>query len=103
MAIVIPEFPQLAIDTLDSLRANEAEILSRISKTPRGGCLFVMSPLDLLKDMNVVLADNVLAAIIKATPVLATTFDRAYQAAKASAHEPTAAVNLKGLFEVIHK
>jgi hypothetical protein len=103
MAIVIPEFQQLAIQNLESLRASEAEILRRISQTPRGSYLFMMSPLTLLKDLNVVLADDVLTAIVQATPALATTFDRAYQAAEASVHAPTAVVNLKGLFEVIHK
>src|SRR5579863_8259347 len=99
MAVVIPTFPQLTIATIKALSASEAEIISRISKTPRGSYLFMMSPLDLLKDLNVVLSDEVVAAIIEVTPTLATTFDRAYQATKASAHDPIAVVNIKGLFE----
>jgi hypothetical protein len=102
MAIVIPVFPKLEIPTVDSLRANEKEILTRISRTPRGSYLFVLSPLTLLQDINVALSSDVVAAILKATPLLALVYDRAYQAAKASAHDPAGTFTLKGLFEVTH-
>jgi hypothetical protein len=102
VSVTIPEFPALQLGTVEELRNSETEIIRRIAATPRGSYLFILSPLSLLKDLNVVLAAPVLEAVVAKTPAIELVIDRGYLAAKASALEPNATVRIKGLFEVLH-
>ena len=103
MPIQLPTFPVLKIRTLNDLIAHESDILQRITESPRGGPLFLTSPLDLLNDLNVQLSKAVVDALIKQTPTLAGTSRLAYDALKKSDIEPITNVRVQGLFEGIKK
>lgn len=88
----------LHINSFQELGDFESEILERISKVRNGGYLFILNPLLLLEDLDVVLSAKAKKQLLKREPTLKGMSSKPYHALKGSESEQVITVNVKSLF-----
>jgi hypothetical protein len=89
----------LKVGSFEELLKNEAAILESIAKAKDGVRLFLTHPFQLLADIGVELAPEVVAELVKRDPRLGTLSGATYAALRDSKAKPAnVTFHLKGLF-----